>query len=101
MNRVGKIIIIIFIVCELVMSCTFQKAHKINTFIFDSKEYKSLSNFKKTKYLDSITSCYKLLNNDSLNRNFLFTLSAEYYYLNNYKKSLKINPLGVIKLFDF
>ena len=45
---------------------------------------------KKEGYLDSINTLSNLLKNDSVNRNFLFHLSAEYYYVNASKKSFQV-----------
>ena len=45
---------------------------------------------KKEGYLDSISSISSFIKNDSVNRNFLFHLSAEYYYVNASKKSFQV-----------
>lgn len=44
----------------------------------------------KLTYLDSINSLSSSLINDSINRDFLFHLSAEYYYSNASKKSFEV-----------
>lgn len=61
---------------------------KVSVFISD--HYKKLNKGKKIIYLDSIKSLYVPNTNDSLSRNFLFNLSTEYYYLNEFKKSLEV-----------
>ena len=45
---------------------------------------------KKLVFLDSLNSLSSLLKNDAISRKYLFDLSAEYYYLNNNKKSLAV-----------
>lgn len=71
-------------------SCTFQK-HEAKRVGFDSKEYNGFSNPLKIKYLDSVASTLKTIENDSIHRDFMFQLSAEYYYLNHLKESLLIS----------
>ena len=44
---------------------------------------------KKNSYLDSLLQITNKINNDSNNRKFLFDLSTEFYYLNQFNKSLK------------
>ena len=44
---------------------------------------------KKNSYLDSLLLITTKINNDSINRKFLFDLSTEFYYLNQFNKSLK------------
>jgi signal transduction histidine kinase len=74
----------------LSISCTLKKedAKRVG---FDSKEYNSISNSLKIKYLDSVASTLKTVENDSIHRDFLFQLAAEYYYLNHLKESLLIS----------
>jgi signal transduction histidine kinase len=58
--------------------------------LFGSKEYKVMNSRKKMVYLDSINTFSNSLKNDSINRNFLFNLSTEYYFLNASKKSFQV-----------
>lgn len=79
------------IICLLsAASCTFEKEEAKNVG-FDSREYKSISTPLKIKYLDSVASTLKTIENDSIHRDFLFQLAAEYYYLNHLKESLIIS----------
>jgi signal transduction histidine kinase len=72
----------------LTVSCTQKQAKRVG---FDSKEYAVLPNPLKIKYLDSVSTALKTIENDSVHRDFLFQLSAEYYYLNHLKESLIIS----------
>ena len=71
--------------------CCNQKNNAIDPNIFVAKPYSSKSVSEKEKFLDSIQIHFKLEPNDSLHRAFLFNLSAEYYYINNLKKSYLLN----------
>ncbi len=74
----------------LLTSCDRKEIKEENTSLFQSAIYQNSKPEKKLQYLDSIKFDFKEITNDSSNRNFLFDLSAEYYYLNEYKKSFDI-----------
>jgi signal transduction histidine kinase len=89
-TAVLKITIFAILFSLLAISCTSKKedAKRVG---FDSREYKSISTPLKIKYLDSVASTLKTVENDSIHRDFLFQLAAEYYYLNHLKKSMLIS----------
>ena len=72
------------------MSCNQKQEVIANYSLFESKEYVKMDSINKLNYLDSVFTSSNLLKNDSLNRNFLFNLSTEYYYLNASKKSFAV-----------
>ncbi len=72
------------------MSCNKNQGIISNYSLFESKKYTEMNSNKKENYLDSINTISNLLKNDSVNRNFLFNLSAEYYYLKASKKSFEV-----------
>lgn len=72
------------------MSCNQKQEVIANYSLFESKKYKKMDSKNKLTYLDSINSFSNSLKNDSINRNFLFNLSAEYYYLKAPKKSFTV-----------
>ncbi|MFZ4435838.1 MAG: tetratricopeptide repeat-containing sensor histidine kinase [Flavobacterium psychrophilum] len=74
-----------------VFSCSKFEKTGAEFFSFSNEKYKELNPKKKKLYLDSLYSNRSKTANDSLFRNFLFDLSAEYFYLNEYKNSLKIS----------
>jgi signal transduction histidine kinase len=82
--------IIIGTICLTLFSCS-KKEKRVNIFSFSSEKYKNSTPHKKIYFLDSIYSTHNNYRNDSLSRSFLFDLSAEYYYLNDYENSLKVN----------
>jgi signal transduction histidine kinase len=90
-NILKKIIYLIFstIVATLI---SFTKDQRVNANIslFEINKYVEMDSNKKEVFLDSINFFYNSLKNDSINRNFLFKLSAEYYYLNASKKSFAV-----------
>ena len=82
----GKIIFFISsVICLICLSCTPKKSKEIDTTVFNTSVYKNKSRKDRIKHLDSIA-----VNYNSFNRNFLFDLSSEYYYLNNYQKSISV-----------
>lgn len=83
--------IITGILCLAFFSCSKKEKNDPDFFSFSSEKYKALMPQKKKSFLDSIYATSKDLPNDSLYRNFLFDLSAEYYYLNDYNNYLKIS----------
>ena len=73
----------------VLFSCNEKKGTIGNYSLFESKKYEKMDSKNKLTYLDSINSFSNSLKNDSINRIFLFNLSAEYYYLKDSKKSFK------------
>jgi signal transduction histidine kinase len=71
-------------------SCSKSNDFGINDSIFSSKDYISKKLNEKKYYLDSLQNSINKLNNDSINRNFLFNLSTQYYYLNHFKESFEV-----------
>ena len=71
-------------------SCTKPKVAKVSSLVFETNSYKAMVKDKKLLFLDSINELPTSFKNDILTRNFLFDLSAEYYYLNKNKKSLAV-----------
>ena len=67
------------------LSCTSKYSGDKDTTVFNNSVYKNKSRKDKIRYLDSVETNY-----NSLNRNFFFDLSSEYYYLNNYQKSIAV-----------
>ncbi len=74
----------------VLLSCKEKNGTIANYSLFESKEYEKMDSINKLNYLDSVFTSSNLLKNDSLNRNFLFNLSTEYYYLNASKKSFTV-----------
>ena len=75
------------------MSCNKNQEVTADYSLFESKKYTEKNSNKKEAYLDSINTYSNLLKNDSVNRDFLFHLSAEYYYLNASKKSFEVSNI--------
>lgn len=71
------------------MSCKHKIIYKIDSSIFESKKYKNLSNNEKSNFLNSID--YTKQKKDTVLINFVLNLSSEYFYLNDYKKSVKLS----------
>jgi signal transduction histidine kinase len=83
---------ILFILLGIILfGCHQKKAGNINSLVFSGSEYKNLSKDAKLKFLDSISLVEKATNGDSVYMDFLFNLSTEYYYLNQYDSSLKMS----------
>ena len=81
---------ILLILSIVLFSCNEKKGTIANYSLFESKEFEKMDSKNKLTYLDSINTLSNSLKNDSINRNFLFNLSAEYYYLKDSKKSFKV-----------
>ena len=77
--------------CFTIFSCSKVEKNETGLFSFASEKYTVLNSPKKQLFLDSLYANRSKTTNDSLFRNFLFDLSAEYYYLNDNKNSLKIS----------
>ena len=75
----------------LFVSCCKQNNNDIDKNLFLNHSYKLKSSKEKKQYLDSLFNVSKLKIKDSTYTNFLFDLSNEYYYLNDFKKSNIVN----------
>lgn len=84
-------VLVIYFGCLLVISCNKDKVVNLNYKLFQGKSYQNNKPKLKMKFLDSISSFSNRMPNDSLYRHFLFDLSNEYYYLNEYSKSLEVS----------
>ncbi len=85
-----KIYYIFSLISITLISCNKDQGVISNFSLFDGEKYVEIDSKKKENYLDSIKSISNSLKNDSINRNFLFNLSTEYYYLNATKKSFEV-----------
>lgn len=85
----SKVVLIIFTL--ILLSCNKNKAKRVDVFLFNSNLYNSKNENQKIVFLDSILASNEDTSNDKKTRTFLFNLSAEYYYLNDLKESLKIS----------
>ncbi|WP_431241333.1 tetratricopeptide repeat protein [Flavobacterium sp. P21] len=63
--------------------------------LFNEKHYKSLSNEKKVKYLDSLALLLPNKKNDTVLRNLYLKIGAEYYFLNNLDQSYKYSAVAL------
>lgn len=93
---------IIFLFLLLLFSCKRKDSvdFEKNTAIFlDKNLIDKLDKNKKEKYLDSIVDLLKFKKNDSIVRNLYLKTATEYYYINNFKKSLSasLNALRLSK----
>lgn len=79
----------LYLLIILLFSCK-QNHEKYHSSIFLSEFYKSKSNINKLNYLDSIRLFSKSISNNPINRDLLIDLSSQYYYLNNYEKSIDV-----------
>jgi len=83
---------ILFVLLSILLfGCHPKKTGNIDTLVFSAAEYKNLSKNEKLKFLDSISLVEKSTQADSVYMDFLFNLSNEYYYLNQYDLSLKMS----------
>ena len=90
-NILRKLIFILLSILSIVLlSCKKNQGIIGNYSLFESKKYEKMDSINKLGYLDSVYTSSNLLKNDSLNRNFLFNLSTEYFYLNASKKSFTV-----------
>jgi signal transduction histidine kinase len=78
------------IISIALLSCNKKQGTIANYSLLESKKYSEMDSINKLTYLDSVYKYSNLLKNDSINRNFLFNLSTEYYYLNASKKSFEV-----------
>lgn len=86
-----KKIILFFVFLSLIFfSCSKQKEIFFNYDLFSSNHYKEMGVKNKKSYLDSLYFETKQLSANQNLIDFLFNLSAEYYYLNDNYKSLII-----------
>ncbi len=84
-------VLVIYFGCLLVISCNKHKDVNLNYKLFQGKSYQNNKPKLKINFLDSISSLSNRMPNDSLYRHFLFDLSNEYYFLNEYSKSLEVS----------
>ena len=84
-------ILIIYFSFGIIFSCNQEKVKSMNYKLFRNKDYQNKIPELKIKFLDSIFEHSKRMPNDTLYRNFLFDLSSEYYYLNEYSKSFEVS----------
>ena len=89
-------ILVICFCCLLVISCKQDKIVGINYKLFQNEIYKNDNPRLKIKFLDSVYSISNKMPNDTLYRHFLFDLSSEYYYLNEYSKSFEVSKKIVL-----
>ena len=86
----------LLIIILLFSFCTNRKEELNPEKIFSSKQYTSFNVAEKSCYLDSLSYAVPFFQNDSTQRDFLFRLSNEYYYLKNITKSLEISKRALI-----
>ena len=94
-------ILIVLSICYLVTACNQNKVEGVNSKLFQNESYKKNKLEYKLFFLDSLFEISNKMSNDTVRRNFLFDLSAEYYYLNykNKKHTKKVidDEIHVIK----
>ena len=88
-------ILIVFFVCYLVIACNQHKAKGVNSKLFQNERYKKNNVEYKLNYLDSLFEISNKMPNDTVCRHFLFDLSFEYYYLNEFPKSSKVSQKNI------
>lgn len=84
-------ILIVFFVCYLVTACSHKKVEEVNSKLFQNERYKKNNVKYKLNYLDSLFEISNKMPNDTICRHFLFDLSSEYYYLNQFSKSSEVS----------
>ena len=82
---------LLFALFFILTFCSKKEKVNYDTSIFSSNSYSILDVKHKKIFLDSIDSSLKFSTNDSLNRSFLFNLSAEYFFINDIDKSLEVS----------
>lgn len=84
----------------MIFGCKHSEHRALNSKLFQTEIYKKRAVNSKIKYLDSLQTVASQSSNDSILRNFLFDLSAEYYYQNENKKSFDVckNILSLSKV---
>ncbi len=84
-----KIIFLLFLFISILnLSCKHGFDNKLNSSIFYSNEYKKLPSNNKLIFLNSLN--YRKDTKDTVEINFILNLSSEYYYLNEFEKSIKL-----------
>ena len=83
-------ILLLGLIFILLFSCSKQNDIIVNSNLFSSEYYNKMNFKKKITYLDSLYYQSKKLSYNQTTLDFLFNLSAEYYYLNVNTKSLDI-----------
>jgi tetratricopeptide (TPR) repeat protein len=84
-----KIIFVLFIIS---LSSCYNKDNKSSkTIAFPYNEYNQLLGKQKKQFLDSLYKVVETVPNNEQGVKYLFDLSTEYYYINDFPKSLKIS----------
>jgi thioredoxin-related protein len=84
-----KIIFVLFIIS---LSSCYKKDNKSSkTIVFPYNEYNQLLGKQKKEFLDSLYKDVETVPNNEQGVKYLFDLSTEYYYINDFPKSLKIS----------
>lgn len=84
----------------LLNSCKKEGSNNVKKEIIHS-DFKKFSLVKKNNYLDILFDSISNLNNDSIKTSYLFDLSNEYYYLKNYKYSVKASKNAYLNALKF
>ena len=80
----------LIILTTFLISCSDKKDIRLSSSVFSSQPYLTMDLDEKRIFLDSLLKTSSLSINDSLNQNFLFDLSTEFYFLNQTEKSFKV-----------
>ncbi len=88
-------ILIVFTICFLVIACNQHKVEGLNSKLFLNERYKKNNLKFKLNYLDSLFEISNKIPNDTVCRHFLFDLSSEYYYLNQFSKSSEVSKINI------
>lgn len=86
-----SITIITLFFCIFLLPYCNRKNIKIEKNIFNSDYYLQKNYNSKIRFLDSLSTLTIKFTNDLNSIEFLFNLAAEYYYLNDYQKTLYIS----------
>ena len=82
----------IFILLALSLFSCFKKENTgLKTIVFPYNEYNQLLGKQKRKFLDSLYKDVATVPNNEQGVKYLFDMSSEYYYINDFPKSLKIS----------
>ena len=90
-NLKKYIINIILLFCVLLFTFCRRENIKIEKNIFSTNYYLQKNYNSKKRFLDSLSTLTNKMPHDSDSKEFLFNLAAEYYYLNDIKKSLYVS----------
>ena len=82
----------IFVLFIISLSSCYKKENKSSkTIVFPYNEYNQLLGKQKKQFLDSLYKVVETVPNNEQGVKYLFDLSTEYYYINDFPKSLKIS----------